>query len=330
MADISTIYMGIRLTSPIIVGASTFSRKIDNIKRAEDSGAGALVIYSLFQEQIEIERNELEDELRANEEAFPEALTYFPQMEHAGPREHIMWVEKTRKEVKFPLIASLNAISLGDWIEYAKQLENAGCDALELNLYAVETDPTVSSEDIEERQLDVVEAIVATAAIPVAVKLSPFYTSLPNFVDSVIAAGAAGVVLFNRFYQPFIDPLKEELDIRLDLSRSEDTRLPLRWIAILSEWATADFAASTGVHTAFDVARHLLAGAKAVQCVSTLYNHGLDYIGEMNLELSRWMDGKGYKNTENFRGKMSQKNLRDPYAFERAQYVKALLEYKQG
>lgn len=178
MADLSTSYMGIPMRSPIVVGASTFSRKIDNIKKAEEFGAGALVIYSLFQEQIELERIELDEELTEYSESYAEALTYFPQMEHAGPREHMMWVEKARKEVKFPIIGSLNARTMGDWIDYAKELEEAGCDGLELNLYSVETHPDVSCADIEKRALDVVEAVKGRVKIPVAVKLSPYYTIL--------------------------------------------------------------------------------------------------------------------------------------------------------
>lgn len=329
MADLRTSFMGIELKSPVIVGASTFSRRIDNIKKAEDAGAGALVIYSLFQEQIELERAELDEELTAHAEEFAEALTYFPHMDHADAREHVMWIEKTRKEVNFPLIGSLNATSTGNWVQYAKQIEDAGCNGLELNLYSVEADPNKTSSDIEKQSLDVVAAIKAEVKIPVAVKLSPWYTSVANFVTRVVETGADGVVLFNRFYQPFINPDKECLDIRLDLSRAEDTRLPLRWIAILSGDLKADLAASKGVHSGKDVIRHILAGAKAAQCVSALLEHGLGYVTEMNQEIGTWMDSKGYPTIESLRGKLNQKNISgDPYAFERAQYMKLLMEHK--
>ncbi|MCE5323873.1 dihydroorotate dehydrogenase-like protein [bacterium] len=325
MADISTTYMGIELTSPVIVGASTWSHKVDNIKRAQDAGAGALVIHSLFQEQIELEREELEEDLTAHGEEFAEALSYFPHMEHAGPREHIMWVEKARKLVDMPLIGSINAISEGDWVQYAKLLEQAGCNALELNLYAIETDPNKNAADVENQALDIVNSVISEVSVPVAVKLSPFYTALANFAYKVVDAGADALVLFNRFYQPFIDPEHERIVISLDFSRSEDTRLPLRWIGILSDGLNTDLAASTGVKTAMDIARHLLAGAKAVQCVSTLYENGLSHIAIMNSELSNWMDAHGYGGIEDFRGKLSHKNVSDPYAFERAQYIQLLL-----
>lgn len=325
MADLSTSYLGLELSSPVVVGASSFSNRVDNIKKAEDAGAGALVIYSLFQEQIELEALELKDELMISADHFPESLTYFPQtLEHAGSREHIMWIEKARKEVKVPLIGSLNATSMGNWVDYAQQLEGAGCDALELNVYAVETDPNKTSSDIEQRSLDVIAAVASEVEIPVAVKLSPFYTSIANFAHKAVEAGASGLVLFNRFYQPTIDPDTEELRLKLDLSTPEETRLPLRWIAILSDSIDADFAASTGVHTGEDVARHLLAGARVAQTVSALYKNGLEYLTTLNNQLASWMDDKGYKSIDDFRGKLSQKNVADPFAFERAQYVALL------
>jgi dihydroorotate dehydrogenase (fumarate) len=328
MADITTTYMGISLTSPIIVGASTWSHKVDNIRGAEDAGAGALVIHSLFQEQIELEREELEEELTEHSEEYPEALSYFPHMEHAGPREHVMWVEKARKRVKMPLIGSLNAVSKGNWVQYAKLLEQAGCNALELNLYAVETNPNKNAGDVEGQALDIIRAVCSDVSIPVAVKLSPFYSALANFAYRVVDAGADALVLFNRFYQPFINPETEKIVISLDLSRSEDTRLPLRWIGILSDGLEADMAASTGGKTADDAVRHLLAGAKAVQCVSTLYENRLEYITKLNIALSHWMDTHGYNNIEDFRGKLNHKNVADPYAFERAQYIQLLLGSK--
>lgn len=325
MADLSTSYVGIELASPVVVGASTLSRNIDTIKRAEEVGAGALVTYSLFQEQIELEAQELDEALRVGSEHFPESLTYFPQLEHSGAREHVMWVEKARKAVRFPIFGSVNATSVGNWTSYARQLEGAGCDALELNLYSVETDPAKSAADIEDQALDVIAAVKSQVAIPVAVKLSPWYTSVANSTARAVGAGADGLVLFNRFYQPIIDPDRETLRISLDLSTPDEIRLPLRWIAILSGVLDADLAASTGVHTGKDVIRQILAGARAAQCVSTLYRHGLDHIVTMNHEISDWMDSKGYTGIEDFRGKLNQKHVSDPYAFERAQYVRLLL-----
>ncbi len=325
MPDISTQFMGIPLRSPIMVGACTISNHIDNIKRAEDAGAGGLVIYSLFQEQVELEAWEVEDELLISSEHFAESLTYFPQLKHAGAREHIMWVEKTRKAIRMPLFGSLNAVSQGKWVEYAKQLENAGVDGLELNLYSLETDPAASAADIEARNLDVIASVKSSVAIPVAVKLSPWYTSIANFVSKVIQAGADGVVLFNRFYQPTIDPDTESLAIRLALSSPDETRLPLRWIAILSDRVETDLVASTGVHSSRDAIRQILAGARATQTVSAIYRNGIEHITTMNSALADWMSEKGYESIDAFRGKLSQKNVSDPYAFERSQYISLLM-----
>jgi dihydroorotate dehydrogenase (fumarate) len=325
MADISTSYMDISLASPVIVGASAFSKKTDNIKKAEEAGAGALVIHSLFQEQIELEALELDEALMVSSEHFAESLTYFPQLEHAGPREHVMWVEKARQAVKMPLLASLNASSMGVWVDYARQLESAGVDGLELNMYAVETDPNTAAADIEKRSLDVIAAVKSAVRKPVAVKLSPWYTSVANFAAKAVEAGASGLVLFNRFYQPTIDTDHEKLKISLDLSSPSEARLPLRWTAILSGEVTADIASSTGVHSGEDVIRMILAGAKAVQTVSTLYLHGLNHIEALNRQVSEWMDSKGYGSVADFRGKVSKEKTADPWAFERAQYVKLLL-----
>lgn len=326
MADISTSFMGINMVSPIVVGACTLSNAIDNIKRAEDAGAGGLVICSLFQEQVELEAMEIEEELLISSNHFAESLTYFPQMEHAGPREHIVWVEKARKAVKFPLFGSLNATSMGTWLEYAKQLESAGCNGLELNVYSVETDPGKTAHDIEDRTLDTIAAVKSSVSIPVSVKLSPWYTSMANFASRVAQRGADGMVLFNRFYQPTIDTETESLTIRMHLSTPEEIKVPLRWIAILSGAIDIDFAASTGVHSSKDVIRQVLAGAKATQVVSTVYKNGIDHITTMNMALSDWMDERDYECLDDFRGKLSQKNVQNPYAFERAQYVSLLME----
>lgn len=325
MPDISTSFMGIRLSSPIVVGACTLSNRVDNIKRAEEAGAGALTIYSLFQEQVELEAWEVEDELLISSEHFAESLTYFPQLKHAGAREHVMWVEKTRREVSMPIFGSLNATSRGKWLEYAKQLENAGVNGLELNLYSLQTDPSKSAEEIEAQSLDVVAEVKAAVGIPVAVKLSPWYSSMANFAAKVVQAGADGLVLFNRFYQPTVDPGTEELKIQLNLSTPEETRLPLRWIAILSGTLDADFAASTGVHSSSDVVRQILAGARVAQTVSAVYKNGIEHVSTMNRGLADWMDEKGYASIESFRGKLSQRNVADPYAFERAQYIQLLM-----
>ena len=327
MAELKTSFMGIELSSPVVVGACSISKMVDSIKKAEDAGAGALVIKSLFQEQIELETQELDEALDVESEQFAEALTYFPKMESSGPREHVMWVEKTRKAVQFPIFGSLNATSMGKWVEYAKQLESAGVNGLELNLYSVETDLARNADGIEKRALDVVAGVKSEVKIPVAVKLSPWYTSVANFAHRVVDAGADGLVLFNRFYQPDIDPEEEAIRVDLDLSRPEDTRLPLRWIAILSGAIQVDLAATTGVHSGRDVIKHLLAGAKVAQCVSTLYKDGTDHVTRMNREMSDWMDARGYKSVEDFRGKLNQAQVSDPSAYERSQYIRLLFSH---
>lgn len=325
MANISTSFMGINMGSPIIVGASTLSNHTDNIKRAEDAGAGGLVIHSLFQEQIELEAMEIEDELLISSDHFPESLTYFPQMKHAGAREHIMWVEKARKEVKFPLIGSLNAISEGKWLEYAKQLEEAGCDALELNLFSIETDPAKTPDQIESQSLEIISDVKSSVSIPVSVKLSPWHTSIANYAKKVAEAGADGMVMFNKFHQPMIDTEKESIVLNWCLSSPEESRVPLRWIALTSGLMDVDLAANTGIYTAEDVIRQLLAGARVAQIVSALYSHGLEHITALNAAISDWMDKHGYKTIEEFRGKLAKHQVNDPYAFERAQYVSLLM-----
>lgn len=328
MADISTSFMGLELNSPVVVGAGPVSKKLENIKIAEDAGAGALVIHSLFQEQIEIETEELETSLMIGSYLFPEALTYFPILDHSGAREHIMWVEKARKMVKMPLIGSLNAISMGNWLEYAKQLQKAGCDALELNLYSIETDPNKKADDIEKHALEIINDIVDEVSIPVCVKLTPWYTAIAEFVSQIGSSGAKGIVLFNRFYQPCIDTDTETLKVNLELSRAEDNRLPLRWTAILSGTTDMDIATSTGVQSGDDVVKQLLAGARAAQTVSAVLKYGEGYITRMNEDICAWMDKKGYSTVEDFRGKLNQKHVVDPHEFERIQYVNIMMGKK--
>ncbi|MGI6295765.1 MAG: dihydroorotate dehydrogenase-like protein [Armatimonadota bacterium] len=326
MANISTSFMGINMSSPIVVGASTLSNQTDNIKRAEDAGAGGLVIHSLFQEQIELEAMEIEEELLISSNHFAESLTYFPQMEHAGAREHIMWVERARKEVKFPLFGSLNATTKGKWLEYARLLEEAGCDGLEVNLYSIEPDPAKDPQAIEQESLEIVADVKASVSIPVAVKLSHWHTSVANYAAKVTEAGADGLVMFNKFHQPIIDPEKEELVLDWALSSPEESGIPLRWIGLLSDQLDVDMVANTGIYTAEDVIRQILAGAHATQIVSAVYSHGLEHITALNAAISKWMDKHNYENIEAFRGKLAKHKMSDPYAFERAQYVSWLMQ----
>jgi dihydroorotate dehydrogenase (fumarate) len=328
MAELKTTFMGIEIESPIVVAASSISSYTDRIEMAEKAGAGALVIRSLFEEQIMLEAQRLQDELAVGSESFSEALSYFPDIEHGGADEHLMWVEKTRKAVKMPLFASLNAVTPGAWTKYARQLEDTGIDGLELNIYAVATDPRKTSAAIEEDLYEIVESVLSEVKIPVSVKLSPFYTSPIHVVHELAGRGVKGVVLFNRFLQPDIDPLEETLKSEMALSSPEEIKVPLRHIALLYGRIDCDLAITSGVHSGLDAAKAILAGATIVQTASALLKHGIPYISTMLRELEGWMDDKGYQNLEGFRGKLSQRQAEDPFAFERAQYVKLLMSQK--
>ncbi len=326
MAEMKTTYMGITLDSPLVVAASSLSSMIDRVKASEQAGAGALVIRSLFEEQIQLDSLRLEESLAVSSETHAEAVTYFPRLRHGQAKEHLYWVEKTRAAVRMPLIASLNAISPGTWARYARQLETTGVDGLELNVYRVSADPATPGSGIEQRLFDIVEAVRAEIRLPLAVKLSPFFTSLAHVAAELDRRGVQALVLFNRFLQPDIDPLKEELHSEMVLSTPAELRLPLRWIALLHGRVRADLALSTGVHSGLDAAKAVLAGAAVVQTASALLQNGIPYLSTMLRDLEAWMHEHGYRSLADFRGKLSQRQAPHPTAFERAQYVRLLSE----
>jgi dihydroorotate dehydrogenase (fumarate) len=328
MPDLKTTYMGILLRSPIVVGASSVSAMVDRIKMAEQAGAGALVIRSLFEEQIRFDALRMEESLSVGAESQPEARSYFPNIKHGEAKEHLMWVEKARKAVTFPLLASLNAVTPGAWTDYARQLEETGIDGLELNVYSVAADTRRAGTAIEDALYEVVEAVRQQIKIPLAVKLSPFYTSVAHVAAELDRRGAAGLVLFNRFLQPSIDPATETLTSEMVLSNPEELKLPLRWTALLYGRIRAEIALSTGVHSGLDAAKALLVGATVVQTASAVIKHGLPYVSTMLRQLEEWMAEKGYASIGEFRGKLSQKQAPDPFTFERAQYVRLLLTQK--
>ncbi len=328
MTDLKTSYMGISLKTPVVVAASSISSMIDRIKAAEGAGAGALVIRSLFEEQILFDALQMEEDLSVGGDIFPEALSYFPQLSHGDASEHLMWVEKTRAEVSIPLIASLNAITPGAWTRYAKQLEDTGVDGLELNLYAVATNLQKPGAEIERSLYDTVEAVMGEVQIPIAVKLSPFYTSTANVAAELDKRGVAALVLFNRFLQPDIDPISESLIHEMAYSTPSEIKLPLRWVALLHGRVTSDLALNTGVHSGLDVAKAILAGATVVQTASALLQQGIPFVSTMLRELEGWMGEHDYANLDAFRGKTSQMKVEDPFAFERAQYVRLLMSQK--
>lgn len=328
MSDLETTYMGLQLQTPIVVAASSISSYLERIQNAELAGAGALVIRSLFEEQILMDAQRYAESLAVGADSFAEALSYFPDIEHGGTSEHLMWVERTRKDVKMPLIASLNAVSPGAWTQYAKQLEGTGVDALELNVYAVATDPRVAGAVIEAQMYEIVQAVREEVGIPVSVKLSPYYTSVANVATKLDLLGVSALVLFNRFLQPDIDPETESFTQEMVYSTPQEMKLPLRWVGLLYGRIQADLALSTGVHSGRDAAKAILAGAQVVQVASALLEKGIPYLSTMLRGLEAWMEEHEYADLHAFRGKMSQKNVDNPFAFERAQYVKLLADQK--
>lgn len=325
MSNLATTYMGIPLKNPLVVAASTISQMVDRVKMAEDVGAGALVISSLFEEQIQYEQQRFEESLDVGAYNYAEAESYFPDIQFGETEEHLMWVEKTRKAVKMPVFASLNAVSPGGWVKYARQLESTGVDGLELNVYAVATDLTKPGAVIEKELYDIVEGVKAEVQIPVAVKLSPFYTSAVNVAAELDRRGANALVLFNRFLQPTIDVDTESLENEMMWSSRHEMKLPLRWIALLYGRIKADLAITSGVHTGEDAVRAILGGATVFQVASTLFINGIPYISTILRDMEAWMAERGYETLDDFRGKVSQQNVADPFAFERAQYVRLLL-----
>jgi dihydroorotate dehydrogenase (fumarate) len=326
MANISTTYMGVALKNPVIVAACSISNYVDKVKKAEEMGAGALVIRSLFEEQIQFDEMTMADFLERSADISPEIhSSFFPPMKSGGPREHMMWVEKTRRAVKMPIFASLNAVSPGNWVSYAKQLAETGISGLEINYYVVAANPTLPGSDIEKTLFDIVASVKAAVSIPVAVKLSPYYTSTANVVHELEKRGVNAVVLFNRFLQPDIDVDEETLVNEMSWSSPAELRVPLRWVALLYGRTKLDLALNTGVHSGRDVIKALLAGASVVQIASALLDNGLPYLSTILLDMQHWMDEKGYGKISEFRGKVSQKNTDDPFGFERAQYIKLLV-----
>ncbi|MDD5678925.1 MAG: dihydroorotate dehydrogenase-like protein [Kiritimatiellae bacterium] len=326
MADLRTIYMGIPLRNPLIVGASPLTANLESIKRIEEMGAGALVTYSLFEEQIQLERFEFDESLHREDCRNAEMITVFPKMEHGGPQEHLMWVRMAKKSARIPVIASLNAVNKETWFEYAKLLEETGVDGLECNLFA--SPKNVQQENItaESEQIELIKKLRQAVTIPVSVKLSFFYTNPLSLVRRMDEAGAAAFVLFNRLFDPDIDVNQEKNVSLLSLSHETDYRLPLRYTGLLEGTIKADICSSTGVFTGEDIARMILAGATAVQTVSALLRYGSAHIQTMLKQFEEWMDRRGYSTLASFRGKLSQRYSSEPWAYTRAQYVKLLMD----
>ena len=325
MADLRTSYMGIPLKNPVMVGSSPLSTRVDTIKALEAAGASAVVLKSLFEEQVRIDAEAFERDLAEHDYSSAEATSMFPHLEHAGTRTHVYWVSEARKAVKIPLIASINCVSKVEWAEYAKALEGSGVDGIELNLFSPPSDPTASGADIESRELDILNEVRNAVRIPIGVKLHPFYTHLANVVHKFAEAGADGFVMFNRLFQPDIDVDAEVKKARYQETDSRDSLLPMRWIALLSNHIRPGIAASTGISTGRDLAKMILAGARAAQVVGAIIREKPPVIGKILVELDGWMNGHGYKNIEVFRGKLARVNPNDAWTFTASQYVEGLI-----
>ncbi len=328
--DLSTNYMGLKLKNPLVPSASPLSKELGTIKKLEDAGASAIVIYSLFEEQVSFEEEELDYFLSRGAESFAEALSYFPEEDdyNTGPDEYLEHIRSAKEATDIPIISSLNGVSTGGWIEYAQKMQEAGADALELNIYFLATDSSTESQAIEERYRSILKAVKETVSIPVAMKLSPAFSSLANMLTTLQADGADGFVLFNRFYQPDLDLEALEVKPGVVLSTSNDLRLPLRWIAIMSDALQASLAGSTGVHRATDALKMIAAGADVTQMCAVLLNNGPDYLSTILNDMESWLQEKEYKSLQQLKGSMSQKSVAEPGAFERANYMKALNEYR--
>ena len=326
MVDLSTTYLGLQLKNPLVASASPLSKKVDRVRKLEDAGVAAVVMYSLFEEQITHESLALDYFLSRGTESFAEALTYFPEMDHynVGPESYLELIQKLKTSVDIPIIASLNGVSTGGWIDYAKRMEEAGADAIELNIYYISTDPKVTSQELEQAHVDLVADIRKQVNVPLAVKLSPFFSTLPNLATHLAKAGANGLVLFNRFIQPDLDIETLEVVPTMHLSNSDELRLPLRWIAILYGKVKADLALTGGVHTAQDLIKSVMAGANVTMLASELIARGPERASEILEEVTTWMETYEYESVKQMCGSMSQQSVAEPAAFERANYMKAL------
>jgi dihydroorotate dehydrogenase (fumarate) len=325
MANLKTHFMGLELKNPVIVGACNLSADLDNLRKMEEAGAAAVVLKSLFEEQIQLESLQMDQEMDEYSERHAEMTSLFPTLQHAGPKEHILMVKNAKKAVNIPLIASLNAVCREAWVEYAKLLEETGVDGLELNFYAVPRDISKAGESIEQEQIEILKEVKKNVSVPVCVKLSPFYTNPLNIISLMDKAGADGFVLFNRFFQPDIDLSKEAHIIHFPMSSEEDNKLPLRFAGLLHGNIKAGICSNTGIYNGTDVIKMILAGADCVQVVATIYKNKISYLSEIISDIESWMESKKYKSLEACRGKLSNKKINDPFVYKRAQYVDLLM-----
>jgi dihydroorotate dehydrogenase (fumarate) len=329
MTDLSTTYLGLTLKSPLVASSSPLCEDVDNIRRMEEAGAAAVVLHSLFEEQIDFESRHLDRFLSQGTESFAESLSYFPALANykLGPDEYLEHLRRVKAAVRVPVIGSLNGVSTGGWIRYARMIQEAGADALELNVYYIATNPELTSAQVEQMYLDLVRDVKATLKIPVAVKLGHAFTTMANMARRLDQAGANGLVLFNRFYQPDFDLEKLEAMPRLTLSNSYEMLLRLHWVAILYGHIKADLAVTGGVHTAQDVLKAMMAGARVAMMTSALLKNGIGYLTRLRSDLVTWMEEHEYTSIRQMQGSMSYRSVGEPAAFERGNYMKVLSSY---
>lgn len=327
--DLTTKYMGMKLCSPLVVSASPLSEDINNIKKIEDSGAGAIVLYSLFEEQIVGEQKDIFYHSTIGDIS-PEALTFFPEPDEyrLKPDEYLNHIRKAKEAVKIPVIASINGTTTGGWVNFAKKMQEAGADAIELNVYYIPTDLGLSGSDVEQTYIDILKNVKSAVNVPVAIKLSPYFSNMANMAHQLDIAGADALVLFNRFYQPDIDLENLEVKPNILLSHASSARLPLRWIAIMKGRIKADLAATSGIHSGTDAIKMLMAGANVTMLCSVLLKNGIEYLKVIEKQMLDWFTAKEYDSVQQMIGSMSQLKNADPSSFERAQYMKAISKYK--
>jgi dihydroorotate dehydrogenase (fumarate) len=329
--DLTTSYLGLRLKNPVVASASPLSQTLDGIRRLEDAGAGAVVMYSLFEEQIYLEGAALSEHLDRGSYSTAEALSYFPEMRGyngVGPEGYLRLIHDAKGAVGVPIVGSLNGTTPGGWVEYARLIEEAGADALELNVYFIPANPYVRGETVERRYLEILRDVKGSVSIPVAVKLSPYFSSIGDMSRQLVDGGADALVFFNRFYQPDFDLERMEVEPRLVLSRPHELRLPLCWVAVLYGELLTDFAVTSGVHTYEDVLKSLMAGAKVAMMASELLQNGVGRVAEILKGVEEWMERNEYESVTQMIGSMSRSNVADPAAFERANYMKMLASYR--
>ncbi len=326
MVDLSTKYLGLNLRTPLVASASPLSNTLDGIRRLEDAGASAVVMYSLFEEQIRHDTAELEARLTAGTESFAESVTYLPQPSefNAGPEEYLRQIRQAKDAVKVPIIGSINGATVGGWIDYAKLIEQAGADAVECNIYKIASAPDVSSVQIEQTYIDIVKAIKATVKIPVAIKVGPYFSNMSFMAKQLDEAGADGLTLFNRFYQPDINLETLEIEPNVLLSTPQALRLPLAWIGILYGRLKASLAGTSGVHSAEDAVKLIMVGANVTELCSTLLRNGVSHLRYIEQGLSDWMEKHEYESVQQMKGSMSQLRCSDPAAYERVQYMRGI------